>query len=44
MIEKVYLSTHTEHVIKPVIKDDIYYMHMVLLKDSPPTLSTPTSI
>ena len=35
MIEKVYkMSTRTENVIEPVIKDDyIHYMHMVLLKD-----------
>ena len=35
MIEKVYnMTTLTEHVIEPVIKDEtIHYMHMVLLKD-----------
>ncbi len=35
MIEKVYkMSTRTENVIEPVIKDDfVHYMHMVLLKD-----------
>ena len=35
MIEKVYkMSTRTEYVIEPVIKDEyIHYMHMVLLKD-----------
>lgn len=35
MIEKVYnLTTRSEHVIEPVIKDEhIHYMHMVLLKD-----------
>ncbi|HHX07901.1 MAG TPA: hypothetical protein GX730_00495 [Chloroflexi bacterium] len=34
MIEKVYnMSTRTEYVIEPVIKDDyVHYMHMVLHK------------
>ncbi len=35
MIEKVYnMTTRTEHVIEPVIKDEfVHYMHMILLQD-----------
>lgn len=47
MIETVYkMSTRTEHVIEPVIKDQfVHYMHMVLMKDQAlPTHSTNANI